>query len=436
MGHRAGSEAHGPGAEGQRADHDAGADADRVGPERDADAAAQPVRFRPNGAQRYLLDRLARKRFSVLVCHRGLGKTTLAVNLLVKAATEKPQGEYAYMAPFYKQAKAASWKTLKLAVPAPPVRVNESELRADFPNGAFVKLLGADDYDALRGMHLDGVVLDEYAQMDPAAWDQVVRPALAAKRGFALFIGTPKGRNHFHTLYHARHRDPEWYCTTYRFSDSGVIGNLEGEAAHAEVELARTQIGPDEFAQEYECSWEAALKGAYFARQLEAARAEGRTKSVSWEPAVPVNTFWDLGWSDATAIIFVQQLGRELHVIDYVESSLEGIEYYVRELARRPYLYGRHHLPHDAGHAQQAAEGRTLAQQRQEWDDKRQDWKDKPLHDWASHGADAFRYLAITVRDEQPSRTAAWAMQDGVSRPRPKPAKTSFDVYEHLHGRR
>lgn len=406
------------------------------------------------------------------------------MNLLVKAATEKPQGEYAYMAPFYKQAKAASWKTLKLAVPAPPVRVNESELRADFPNGAFVKLLGADDYDALRGMHLDGVVLDEYAQMDPAAWDQVVRPALAAKRGFALFIGTPKGRNHFHTLYHARHRDPEWYCTTYRFSDSGVIGNLEGEAAHAEVELARTQIGPDEFAQEYECSWEAALKGAYFARQLEAARAEGRIKSVSWEPAVPVNTFWDLGWSDATAIIFVQQLGRELHVIDYVESSLEGIEYYVRELARRPYLYGRHHLPHDAGHAQQAAEGRTLAQQaqqlglrpvtvlgqadvlasiaqarrlfarcwfdetkcarlidalaqyRQEWDDKRQDWKDKPLHDWASHGADAFRYLAITVRDEQPSRTAAWAMQDGVSRPRPKPAKTSFDVYEHLHGRR
>src|SRR3972149_481422 len=137
MGHRAGSEAHGPGAEGQRADHDAGADADRVGPERDADAAAQPVRFRPNGAQRYLLDRLARKRVSVLVCHRGLGKTTLAANLLVKAATEKPQGEYAYMAPFYKQAKAASWKTLKLAVPAPPVRVNESELRADFPNGAF-----------------------------------------------------------------------------------------------------------------------------------------------------------------------------------------------------------------------------------------------------------------------------------------------------------
>src|SRR3990167_1186346 len=111
MGHRAGSEAHGPGAEGQRADHDAGADADRVGPERDADAAAQPVRFRPNGAQRYLLDRLARKRFSVLVCHRGPGKPPLAVNPLVKAATEKPQGEYAYMAPVRVVLPSPRWQT-------------------------------------------------------------------------------------------------------------------------------------------------------------------------------------------------------------------------------------------------------------------------------------------------------------------------------------
>ena len=243
------------------------------------------------------------------------------MNTLVKAATEKAHGEYAYLAPLYKQAKAASWETLKRAVPVPPVKINESELRANFPNGAFVKLLGADDYDALRGMHLDGIVLDEYAQIDPSAWGEVVRPALAAKQGFALFIGTPKGRNHFYRLYEKMHGDLEWYVETYTWRDSGVIGDLSGTAALEEVARARKQMSPDEFAQEYECSWEAALKGAYYARQLEVARAEGRIKPVSWEPAIPVQTFWDLGWSDATAIIFVQQMGRELHVIDYVEAS-------------------------------------------------------------------------------------------------------------------
>lgn len=396
----------------------------------------------------------------------------------MKHATEMPNGEYAYLAPLYKQAKAAAWKTLKGAVPSPPAKINESELRADFPNGAQIKLLGADDYDALRGQHLDGIVLDEYALIDPAAWGEVIRPALSVKRGFGIFIGTPKGRNHFWKLYQDARHDELWLTATYTYRDSGVIDAEE-------IALARRQMTPDEFAQEYECSWEAALKGAYYARQLEAARASGRIKAVPWEPALPVQTFWDLGWSDATAIVFIQQVGRELHVIDYLEASGEGLEHYVREVARKPYLYGRHYLPHDAGHAQQGLEGKTLAQQaqamglrpvtvlgnttdvlpgidtarrilarcwfdetkcallldalsayRQEWDDKRQDWRQKPLHDWASHGADAFRYMAITVRDEQPTRVSGWALEGGEVRKPPAPAKIRFHPYDVLHGRR
>ena len=277
--------------------------------------------------------------------------------------------------------------------------------------------------------------------------------------------------------------DSDWYAETYTYRDSGVIGGLSGDDALREIELARKQLTPDEFAQEYECSWEAALRGAVYARQVEAARYEGRFKRVPWESNVPVDTFWDLGYSDATAIIFAQKIGREIHVIDYLEGSRNSLEHYVRELTRKPYLYGGHYLPHDAGYAQLGLEGRSLADQakgfglrpihlggksdvlagitqarttfsqcwfdqercqrlidvlsayRMEWDDKKHDWKEKPYHDWASHGADAFRYLAMEYYE--PMREArAWAIETAQPERRIAKSKTGFELDEFLHGRR
>src|SRR5262245_12092994 len=156
-------------------------------------------RFTPHGAQVWVLKRL--QRFNVLVCHRGWGKTTLCVNYLTEQACSTPGGRFAYLGPLYRQVKQAAWDALLVASEAPGVVPWVSELRVDFPNGARIQLFGADNYEALRGMHLDGVVLDEYADMHSAVWTEVIRPAIAVKRGFAIFIGTPRGMNEFYQLY-------------------------------------------------------------------------------------------------------------------------------------------------------------------------------------------------------------------------------------------
>lgn len=410
-----------------------------MGSERDGNSP----RFIAQGAQKFVLNRL--KRFNVLVCHRGWGKTTLGVNRLVKAACETPNGRFAYLAPLYTQVKKTAWDALKYFAEHETTRPNEAELRLDFSSGARIQLFGADNYDALRGMHLDGIVLDEYAQMHPDAWDAVIRPALAIKQGFAIFIGTPQGPNHFFKLYEDACANPEWFTALYRWQDSGVFDGRESE-----IESARQAMSEDKFAQEYECSFTAAVHGAYYARQLEQARADGRIRPVAVEPSLPVDTWWDIGIGDPTAIIFTQQAGREVHIIDYLESAGQELAYYAQALNRRPYLYREHVLPHDADD-RELGTGRSIADQlrsmvrrlgsesrvrvlpngafepgieaarrlfarcwidttrckrliealmqyRAVWDDKGQTLRDKPVHDWTSHPADAFRYMAVGLR--------------------------------------
>jgi hypothetical protein len=366
----------------------------------------------------------------------------------VQAACETPAGRFAYLAPLYTQVKKTAWDAMKHASRAARVQPNEAELRVDYPNGARIQLFGADNYDALRGMHLDGIVLDEYAQIHPDAWDAVIRPALAIKQGFAIFIGTPQGPNHFFDLYQTARQDPEWFTALYRWQDSGIFANrLE------EITSAQAAMSPEKFAQEYECSFSAAIHGAYYARQMEQARADGRLRTVPVEPSIPVETWWDIGIGDATAIIFTQSVGREVHVIDYLEGAGQELAYYVRELSRRQYIYRTHVLPHDADH-RELGSGKTIADQlrsllrqvgteahvrvlpiadiepgieaarrlfprcwfdetrcerlikalmlyRAKWDDKGQILRRKPDHDhWSSHPADAFRYLATGYREQ------------------------------------
>ena len=384
---------------------------------------------------------LARRRFNVWVCHRRFGKSVLTLCLLLKDALEnpRPQPRYAYIAPLYKQAKAIAWDYCKrLASQLPPgTTTNEAELRLDLPNGARLQLLGADNPDALRGIYLDGVVFDEYAQMVPRVWREIVRPALADREGWAIWIGTPWGRNHFYDLYTQAPPDADWHTALYRASDTGVI-------APQELESARTQMSLEEYAQEFDCAWDAAIPGAYYASELRRMDQERRLTHVPYDPLYEVFTSWDLGVDDSTAIWFAQAVGREIRLIDYYEHHGEGLPHYAKVLKEKPYSYAAHYLPHDvdvreftSGRsrlevAQKLLPGlievvanvplidgitatrlllaRTVIDQerchpgiealrnyRHAWDEELRAFRDQPLHNWASHGADALRYLALSV---------------------------------------
>jgi len=378
------------------------------------------------------------ERFACLVAHRRFGKTVASLNDLIRDALtiDRPNVRVAYIAPYYRQAKAIAWDYLKeFTAPIPGIEVNASELRIDFPNGARIRLFGADNYDAMRGLYFDSVVLDEPADFPASAWPTVIRPALADRKGRATFIGTPKGKNDFWEIYNYAQSAPDWFCAMYKASETGILD------ADELVEAKRT-MGEDRYEQEFECSFEAAIQGAYYATEMKEAMDAGRICAVPYDKSLSVVTAWDLGIGDSTAIWFAQYAGREIRIIDYYENSGVGLDHYAKVLADKGYHYTRHVLPHDArvkelGSGKSRVEtlanlgisdvqiapslavedgiqavrsmiGRTwfdaekcergieaLRQYRREFDDKLKTWRGRPLHDWTSHGADAMRYLAI-----------------------------------------
>jgi len=287
-----------------------------------------------------------KERWACLVAHRRAGKTVACVFDLVDAAldSKKQNARYAYIAPLYAQAKDVVWSYLKDAV-APLLEygavINESELRVDLPNGARVRLYGADNYNRMRGVYFDGVVLDEFADMDPRAWTEVVRPALSDRQGWCTFIGTPKGENKFFEIWEAAQDDDEWFTLMLRASDTGILPDEELAAAKKVQTKAL-------FNQEYECSFQAAIVGAYYGDDMERADKEGRICSVPVDDAFKVHTAWDLGIGDSTAITFFQYAGREVRIIDYYEASGVGLAHYANILQEKGYFYGEHFLPHDA----------------------------------------------------------------------------------------
>lgn len=390
-----------------------------------------------------------RQRWGIAVCHRRAGKTVACINDLIKGALtcDREEPRFAYCAPFYAQAKDVAWSYLKrFTAPIPGAEPNESELRVDLPNGGRIRLYGLDNYDRLRGSYFDGVVLDEYGDSDPRAWAEVIRPALSDRKGWGLFIGTPKGRNHFSDMWDQAIRDEDWFTIMLRASESGLLDD-------AELVDARKSMSEDQYEAEYECSFQASVVGAYYGREMQAAELDKRIGRVPWEPKLPVHTGWDLGIGDSTAIWFCQRSGQEWRIIDYLENSGVGLDWYAKELDRKPYKYGEHILPFDVEVAELGAEGRTrketlaslgirrvtvmprqavieginavrllipkcwfdavkcerginaLRNYRKDWDDKRKVFHDRPLHDWSSHGADAFRYLAMA----DPSDNDTWA---------------------------
>jgi phage terminase large subunit len=380
-------------------------------------------------------------RFRVAVAHRRAGKTVAFINESIQRACESalPNPRFGYVAPYLSQAKAIAWDYVRRYCAADPEIVfNETELRADFPSGARLRLFGADNPDALRGLYFDGVILDEFGDMDPRVWTDVIRPALSDRGGWAAFAGTPRGRNHFFGLRErARRNETGWALWELKASTTGLL-------SAEELADARTSMDEAAYAREYECSFDAAVEGAYYTSELAAAEEAGRICSLTIEPAVRVDTAWDIGIDDATAIWFVQDVGRERRLIDYLEVSGEGLPQIARRLDAKGYVYGRHVMPHDADYRergsgesyrrtfeslgfrnveivprtddligainttrlaiarcwfddQRCARGiEALKQYRREWDGKRQTWRERPLHDWSSHAADAFRALALS----------------------------------------
>ena len=381
------------------------------------------------------------KRWNVLVCHRRFGKSVMSINQLIHSALsfKGKNGRFAYLAPTYTQGKTIAWDYLKeFSQPVPGTKANESELRVDFPNGSRVRIFGCDRPDALRGIYLDGVVLDEYAQMPANLFGEVVRPSLSDRKGYAIWIGTPQGKNAFYDLYRQADGRSEWFTAMYKASDTGILDKDE-------LKDAQSIMTDDEYEQEYECSWQASIKGAYYAKWMNEADKEGRITSVPYDPALAVHTAWDLGVGDATAIWFFQAYGRELRIIDYYEASGEGLPYYAKILQERGYVYGDHFAPHDIA-VRELGSGRSrkeialnlgirfqvvakqsiddgieavrsvlprcyfdsekarqgidsLIHYHKEFDQKRGEFKNRPYHDWSSHASDAFRYLAVGFKD-------------------------------------
>lgn len=355
--------------------------------------------------------------------------------------------KYSYIAPTYKQASIIAWDyLLEYTKNLPGVEIHKKDLAVTvkrpppWDDKIEYRLLGSDNPDSLRGIYLDGAVIDEFAQCDPIIWGEILRPALSDRKGWCVFIGTFKGKNHFYERYIKAQSNPSWFTKLLRADESGII-------PRAELEEMRADMTEDEFEQEMLCNPASAAPGVYFGKLMAQLRRDNRIRSVPYDPSVPVDTFWDLGIGDSTAIWFRQRVGINWHYIDYYEKSGEGLEHFVKELRDRPYAYGRHVVPHDAAardlstgmtrqeflrklglrveiQKRQAVDDRiqatrvilpksyfdevkcqrgisALEDYQKEWDSKLMMYKNKPFHNWTSHAADSFGYSALDIRDSE-----------------------------------
>ena len=305
-------------------------------PPKPEDADRPPLRYeaRPQFARLHA----RRQRWAVVVAHRRAGKTVACINDLIRRAQacQRPNPRFAYIAPQLNQAKDIAWQYLLEFTAAidPERKTHATELWVELPgNAARIRIYGADNPDRLRGLYLDGAVLDEFGDMDPTTWSRVVRPALSDREGWAIFIGTPKGRNAFHRLWSAAQADPDWFASSLKASATGLLDARE-------LADARKAMSDDEYAQEYECSFEAAVRGAYYGQEMNRAEAAGRIGRVPFDPHLPVHTAWDLGIADSTVIWFVQKSGAETRVIDVLKGEGVGLDWYARKVQERPQLHG------------------------------------------------------------------------------------------------
>jgi hypothetical protein len=393
------------------------------------------IAYKPREQQLAIHELMDSKRFGVVVAHRRMGKTVSAINHLIKDAllNQKEAPRYAYIAPTYGQAKRVAWDYLvKYAEPLGGTS-NISELRVDFW-GRRIQLFGSDNPETLRGQYFDGVILDEIGDQNPKIWTDVCRPSLVDRQGWCLFIGTPKGHNHFKELRDRAKTDDGWGLLEFKASETGVVNQDE-------LNAAKHEMGEDKYRQEFECSFDAAVEGSYFGQILNELEEKKHMQEIPREELSRTFTAWDLGMGDSTSIWVAQLVGTEVRLLDYYENHGVGLDHYVKWIKDNDYLKAEHILPHDV-RVRELGTGKSrlemleesgleikisprmglddgiqavrrllprcwfnvpkvqtglncLRNYRRDYDEKRKIFYERPLHDWSSHGSDSFRYLAL-----------------------------------------
>ena len=417
------------------------------------------IPYTPRKFQNYLHQRIRDYRWSVLVCHRRFGKTVCMINhLLMAALTSKVSNpRYAYIAPTFKQAKSIAWDYIKqFTHKIPGVRFNETELRVDLPNKARITLLGSENCDGLRGIYLDGCVIDEYANVNDRLFPEIIRPALSDRKGFCIFIGTPQGmNNNFYELFHHAKGADDWFYFKAKASETKVVDQDE-------LTKAKEVMGENKFKQEFECDWIANIEGSIYGKTLAKIENQRQITRVPYDPSLPVNTAWDLGVSDHSAIIFFQQLGRSINIIDYHEERGQGMPHFIELVKNKEYIYKDHFAPHDI-EVTDFSNGKTrrevayqlgirfkvvpklpledgihattmtlprcwidvdhckklidaLRHYHRKYLDKNRMFRSKPVHDWSSHACDALRYMSIGLTEISNRQTAPQVVADNSYR--------------------
>lgn len=394
------------------------------------------------------------QRFSCMVCHRRAGKTVASIVELVMRGiySKKKRPRYAYIAPLLKQGKKIAWEYLKEYTQGlEKKKPSESELSVVLRhNDAEISIYGADNPDSFRGQYFDGVVLDEYGDMSPSVWGKVLLPTLADRNGWAVFIGTFKGKNHFYRVFRRSQgldlnegEDPEyfkknWFNLLLKASESGIL-------SEEQLLLQRSEQDEEEYQQEYECNPNAVVKGTYYAKIIGQLETKGQIYSdPEYDPDQPVEVVFDLGFTDSTAAWFWQRRPGGIAIIDFLQDDSKPLSFYFDQLSTRPYRYQTLWLPHDAK-AKSLQTGRSTVEQflesgfpvkiapkleiqhgidavrkvlpmchfhrrcedgvealrhyKREFNDEKKVFSDKPEHDWASHAADSFRYLSLVAQE-------------------------------------
>ncbi len=380
------------------------------------------------------------------IWHRRSGKDEIALHWACVAAHQRT-GNYWHLLPEYSQARKAIWdavdphrsmKRIDIAFPkALRKKTRNDEMFIELKCGSTFQVGGSDRYDSLVGSTPVGISFSEWALSDPQAW-AYLKPILEENDGWALFITTSRGANHAKRMYDAALRSNDWHASLLTPYDTGLIDEISLKRIQQEyIDIYGEVVGQAMFDQEYMCSFEAAILGAVYGKEMREAREDGRIDSVPYDKAHPVETWWDIGYRDPCAIWFIQRINGWLHAIDYYENNLAGIDHYAKVLQDKGYVYSQHLVPHDAAKGE-VGTGRSLVEQAQklglnfrkqaqapliaginatrplidkmrfdsqrcergidaliqyryEWNENRHTLSPTPLHDWASHGADALR---------------------------------------------
>jgi hypothetical protein len=401
-----------------------------------------------------------KKKRAIYVWHRRAGKDLLALNRILYSAMFEAVGTYWHIFPSYAQGAKSVWQETNSEgrkyidyIPQELIaKKNEKELKITLKNGSIYQIVGSDNPDSLRGAGIKGAVFSEYAEQDPRAWG-TIQPMLLENNGWAMFNFTPKGQNHAYELYKMAQKMPDvWHSEIKTAEETGVFTSEQLEQVKAEILSEGKTL--DFFNQEFLCSFNNPIEGAYYSKIIDDLDKQGRIGNFPHNPALPVFTFWDLGVGDATTIWFAQFVGNEIRIIDYIEDNNRGLDSYIKEVKDKTYIYEQHYAPHDI-QIREFTNGKsrletayelglrfmiapklsiddginavrsilpkcffneattrrgllTLKNYKKEFDNKNNTFKLQPKHDWASHGADAFRYLAVSYRENIGQSRQRW----------------------------